>query len=214
MRQQKLPDREERQPLRREEDEQHDRRGGRQALVAVAATGEEPAQTLRHGGHPATVPKQRAGGTPVPDGLRPRDEQHCAVARARVEGVDEELQPDGEGEGLVSLQAPEGHELLGLRPSGEDVAVGDGSHRDVGDDRRAVTGGDRHRERIRSRQRRPARRRRQAAWRGGGQEGDEPAVGRLSVHSRACRWETSGSTRRGGRGPAAPRAGRRRPRRA
>ena len=117
MRQQKLPDREERQPLRREEDEQHDRRGGRQALVAVAATGEEPAQTLRHGGHPATVPKQRAGGSR--DGSA-SGARRAALRRgpARVEGVDEALEADGEGEGLVGLGAPEGNEVLGrARPA-------------------------------------------------------------------------------------------------
>ena len=180
MRHQQLPDRNECQPFGREQDEQRYRSGCGQALVAVTAAAQEPAQTLTHHGHPATVPRRPARGTPAPG--RPPAWRRAARRRGRPAGSSastSSCSPDRQGERLVGLRAAERHELLRLRPAGEDVAVGDRAHRDVGDERPAVARGDRDRERVRPGQRRPARGRRQTAGRGGGEQRDQAAVRQL-----------------------------------
>ena len=93
---------------------------------------------------------------------------------------------------------------------GEDVAVGDAPHRDVGDERRAVRARDADRERVRAGQRRAAVGRGEPPRRGRGQRRDEAAVGE-AAHPVAERSRSGSSARR--RRPARARAARRAPRR-
>ena len=116
---------------------------------------------------------------------------------------DEELEPDGEREGLVGVRPAERDELLGPRAPGDHVPVRDGPHRHVGDERLAVTRGNRDRERVRARQRRTTGGRRQSPGRGGGQR---PRRGRrLRGGAPSSRGRLSGSSAR------QPRASRHRP---
>src|SRR5438128_6532427 len=71
-------------------------------------------------------------------GLRPRNEQDGPEAVVGSERIDEQVQADGQGERLVRLVTPERHELLLAGEARQDGPVGDGAHRDVGDDRSAV----------------------------------------------------------------------------
>ena len=82
--------------------------------------------------------------------------------------------PTASANALCASSPAEGDELLGLRAAGDHVAVRDGAHRDIRDERLAVARGDRDRERVRPRQRRSAAGWRQASRRGGGEDGDEP----------------------------------------
>ena len=81
--------------------------------------------------------------------VRTGDDEHCAVALAG-ERADEQVESERERERLVRLLAPERHQLLRCRCAAQDVAVGDGAHRDVGDERLAVRARDRDRERVRA----------------------------------------------------------------
>src|SRR6185437_10930264 len=104
----------------------------------------------------SAVPGQpRDAGEPAQLGhrvvLRPGDEQQRAVLLA-----DQRLQPDRKGKRLVGTVAAEGHELVGWGEPGEDVAVGDPPHRDVGDERHAVRAGHADRDRVRAGERRAA----------------------------------------------------------
>ena len=142
--------------------------------------------------------------------------QHRAEARPSASSAStSSVQADRERERLVRLLAAERHELLGPREAREHVAVGDGAHRDVGDDRPAVARRDRDRERVRAGERRPAGRRRQPPRRGGGQQRRRARRRRAGApSSRASRSGTCACRRRRARAPAVTRAAPRRRRRA
>jgi hypothetical protein len=76
----------------------------------------------------------------------------------------------------VGLLTTERAQLVLARAAGENVAIGEVSHRDVGDDRAAVRRRHRNRERVRAGELRPALRMTETTWRGRRQRRDETAV--------------------------------------
>jgi hypothetical protein len=75
------------------------------------------------------------------------DREDCAMLRS-CDGGNEKLEPYSESECLVRLLTSERHELFGLGSASKDSTVRHGAHRDIRDDRRAVTRRDRYCDRV------------------------------------------------------------------
>ena len=116
------------------------------ALELAAAVAGEPAA------------RARARGTPARDRDRAERRRARAPCSGPASAETRSSSPTGERERLVRLLAAERDELLRRGTAGQDVAVRDGAHRDVRDDRRTVARRDRDRERIRAGERRAAAR--------------------------------------------------------
>ena len=160
----------------------------------------------------AAARRRRAHAAPArdlpPAGRRAARRRTRRPASARRRAA---CSPTASANALCDCSPPNGTSSSGCRQPGEHGAVGDGAHRDVGDDRLAVARRDRDRERVRARERRAAGRRRQAAAarsRSAPRRDRRPRAGAPS--SRASRSGTCACRRRRARAPAARRAAPRR----
>ena len=114
---------------------------------------------LRASARPAAARRPRAREARAR--VRLRAERRAAPRRSRRRGTSastSSCSPTASANALCACSPPNGTSSSGLARPGEHVAVGDGAHRHVRDDRPAVGGRDRDRERVRARERlaRPA----------------------------------------------------------
>ena len=177
-------------------------RGGRPKDRDFDAVRDDPRVSAIAGQANAAGAARAAPGTGSK--LGPRDDEHGAPARPRRARRRASARPTASANALWARSPPKGTSSSGAASPAEHVAVGDATHRHVGDERRSVRARDADRDRVRPGERRSALRARRA---GPGSSPSAPRRGRprraAAPSSRARRSGSSARRRR----PAPARGG-------